>query len=117
MVHARRKGMTNGEYVYIVSTLSDISLDLDFWWMGISGRLNKTEVEKAWHSVLTLVPRPYNMTKYGEFQKQVIEKINKLSNGTNDTQGQVSAITWATIECYVLNVLAFFIFSRFRAMV
>jgi len=105
MVHARRKGMTNGEYVYIVSTLSDISLDLDFWWMGISGRLNKTEVEKAWHSVLTLVPRPYNMTKYGEFQKQVIEKINKLSNGTNDAQGQVfhyAAYLYDAVYLYAL---------------
>ena len=76
MVAARRRGMTNGDYVYIVSMISDIHQDqgLDYWWCGISCKVDKTEAEKAWHSVLTLVPRPYNYTKYERFQERVIEK-------------------------------------------
>ena len=93
MVSARKKGMTNGDYVYIVSTLSDIyrDLGLDYWWKGISGRVDKTEVEKAWHSVLTLVPRPYNATKYRKFQKQVIDKLDEIPESqTDETPDEVS---------------------------
>lgn len=76
MVAAKRKGMTNGDYAYIISTVSDIHQyeGLDYWWFGISGKVDQAEIEKAWHSVLTLVPRPYNVTKYETFQQQVIEK-------------------------------------------
>ena len=76
MVAAKRQGMTNGDYVYIVSTISDINQDhgLHYWWYGISGKVDKTEAEQALHSVLTLVPRPYNNAKYERFQKRVIEK-------------------------------------------
>ena len=77
MVAAKRQGMTNGDYVYIVSMISDINQDQDldyYWWYGISGKVDKTEAEQALHSALTLVPRPYNNAKYERFQKRVIEK-------------------------------------------
>ena len=76
MVAAKKQGMTNGDYVYIVSTISDIhhDQDLNYWWYGISGQVDQAEAEKAWRSVLTLVPRPYNHTKYEMFQARVIEK-------------------------------------------
>ena len=76
MEAAKRQGMTNGDYVYIVSAISDINHDLglDYWWYGISGKVDKTEAEQALHSVLTLVPRPYNNAKYERFQERVIEK-------------------------------------------
>lgn len=93
MVAAKRKGMTNGDYVYIVSTISDIHQDegLDYWWRGISGIVDKAELEKAWHSVLTLVPRPYNCTKYESFQQHVIEKSKDFPwKRPNDTQNKVS---------------------------
>lgn len=98
MVAAKSQGMTNGDYVFIVSTISDINQDrgLDYWWYGISGKVDKTEAEKALHSVLTLVPRPYNNTKYERFQQRVIEKsmafpwkqpgvnLNKVSMNRSD---------------------------------
>ena len=81
MVSARKQGMTNGDYVYIVSTLSEIYLGqaVDYWWAGISGAVNQTEAKKAWNSVLTLVPSPYNVTKYKKFQEQVVAKLNDFS--------------------------------------
>ena len=84
--------MANGDYVYIVSTISDIHQErgLDYWWRGISGKVNRSEAEKAWHSVLTLVPRPYNVTKYKQFQDQVVAKSKELPFQTNETLGQVS---------------------------
>ena len=93
MVAAGRKGMTNGDYVYIVSTISDINQDegLDYWWRGISGIVNKAEAEKAWHSVLTLVPRRYNCTKYERFQQRVIEKSKDFPwKQPSDTHNKVS---------------------------
>ena len=84
--------MTNGDYVYILSTISDIYQErgLDYWWWGISGKVNRSEAEKAWHSVLTLVPRPYNVTKYKQFQDQVVNKSGEFPKKTNETLGQVS---------------------------
>ncbi|XP_074638228.1 atrial natriuretic peptide receptor 2-like isoform X3 [Acropora palmata] len=78
MVSASKQGMTNGDYVYIVSTLSEIYLGqaVDYWWAGISGAVNQTEAKKAWNSVLTLVPSPHNVTKYKKFQKRVVAKLN-----------------------------------------
>ena len=95
MVAARKKGMTNGDYAYIISTLSDIHQEqgLDYWWRGISGIVDQAEAEKAWHSVLTLVPRPYNVTKYEAFQERVIEKSKSDDfpwKKTNETQEEVS---------------------------
>jgi len=92
MVAAKRQGMTNGDYVYIVSTISDIHQveGVDYWWNGISGIVDKAEAEKAWHSVLTLVPRPYNYTKYERFQKRVIEKSKAFQwKRSNETQSKV----------------------------
>ncbi|XP_068673854.1 atrial natriuretic peptide receptor 2-like isoform X2 [Montipora foliosa] len=87
MVSARRKGMTNGDYVYIVSTLSEIYLGhaLDYWWGGISGTVNQTEAKMAWNSVLTLVPNPFNVTKYKKFQEQVVAKLNDFPHRINQT--------------------------------
>lgn len=92
--------MTNGDYVYIVSMISDIHQDqnqdqcLDYWWTGISGKVDKTEAKSAWHSVLTLVPRPYNYTKYERFQERVIEKSKafpwKRPDGTQTDTNRVS---------------------------
>lgn len=94
MVSALRKGMTNGEYVYIISTaLSVIGQqlqDVEYWWRGISGKVDKVEAEKAWHSVLTLVPRPFNATKYEKFQQRVLEKAKDFPYHKNETQDQVS---------------------------
>ena len=93
MVRAKKKGMTNGDYVYIVSALSDIRTDQegDYWWLeGISGHVSKAEAEKAWHSVLTLVPRPFNQTKYDEFKKRVIDRLNDFPYYTNKTLANVS---------------------------
>ena len=93
MVAAKRQGMTNGDYVYIVSTISDIHQveGVDYWWNGISGIVDKAEVEKAWHSVLTLVPRPYNYTKYERFQERVIAKAKAFQwKRSNETQSKVS---------------------------
>ena len=95
MVAAKRQGMTNGDYVYIVSTISDIHQDEGqdewWWWTGISGIVDKAEAEKAWQSVLTLVPRPYNYTKYERFQERVIEKSKGAPwKRGNETQDKVS---------------------------
>lgn len=88
MVRARSKGMTNGDYVYIISTANSVigqqHQDAEYWLTGISGKINKVEAERAWHSVLTLVPRPFNATKYKKFQQRVLKKAN------DETQDQVS---------------------------
>ncbi|XP_015779320.1 PREDICTED: atrial natriuretic peptide receptor 2-like [Acropora digitifera] len=87
MVSASKQGMTNGDYVYIVSTLSEIYLGqaVDYWWAGISGAVNQTEAKKAWNSVLTLVPSPHNVTKYKKFQKRVVAKLNDFHGFRNRT--------------------------------
>jgi hypothetical protein len=38
---------------------------------------HKDLAEKAFHSVLALVPRPYNKTKYGHFESRVTEKFKE----------------------------------------
>ncbi|KAJ7340164.1 hypothetical protein OS493_002892 [Desmophyllum pertusum] len=103
----QRKGMTNGDYVYIISTLSDIyqHQELDYWWTGISGKINKAEAEKAWHSVLTLVPRPYNVTKYETFEQRMIEIPNEFPFQDNETQENVvhyAAYLYDAVYLYAL---------------
>lgn len=91
MVTARRKGMTNGDYVFIASTISDI-VEPDYWWRGIGGTFNESEAKEAWHSVLTLVPRPYNITKYRKFQDQVVTlKHTNFPIQTNYTHEKVQS--------------------------
>lgn len=94
--------MTNGDYAYIISTLSDIHPDegLDYWWRGFGG-INRSETEKAWHSVLTLVPRPYNVSK--TFQQLLIDKSKSSGypwNKTNyETQDEVSTNDFIRDQC------------------
>lgn len=99
MVAAKRKGMTNGDYAYIISTLSDIHQDegLDYWWRGISGIVDQAEAEKAWHSVLTLVPRPNNVSK--TFQQRVIDKSKSSGYPWNETQDEVSINNFIRDQC------------------
>lgn len=71
--------MTNGQYVYIINELTYEYLSFtkrDEWWEGMTGR-HKDVAEKAFHSVLALVPRPYNRTKYARFEKHVTEKFKE----------------------------------------
>ena len=66
--------MTNGDYVYIMSTLSDVQdQGMDYWSTGISGIVNENESRKALQSVLALVPKPFNLNKYNEFERRLIQ--------------------------------------------
>lgn len=74
MTRARKKGMTNGDYVYIMSTLSDVQdQGTDYWLQGKGGIVNENESKKALQSVLALVPKPFNLTKYNEFKRRLIQ--------------------------------------------
>lgn len=74
MTRARKKGMTNGDYVYIMSTLSDVQdQGTDYWLQGKGGIVDKNESKKALQSVLALVPKPFNLTKYNEFKRRLIQ--------------------------------------------
>ena len=90
MTRARKKGMTNGDYVYIMSTLSDVQdQGTDYWLQGISGIVNKNESRKALQSVLALVPKPSNLTKYNEFKRRLIQ-FGKANDANRYTPESVS---------------------------
>lgn len=80
LVAALKKGMTGGQYVYIISELSYDYLQWknspSYWWSGTNNK-DIDLAERAFHSVLALVPRPYNVTKYEEFESRVIEKFRE----------------------------------------
>lgn len=87
MTRARKKGMTNGDYVYIMSTLSDVQdQGTDYWLQGKGGIVNENESKKALQSVLALVPKPFNLTKYNEFKR----RLNGEENDVNNTLESVS---------------------------
>ncbi|PFX31871.1 Atrial natriuretic peptide receptor 1 [Stylophora pistillata] len=103
MVRAQKKGMTNGDYVYIISTANSVigqqHQNTEYWWTGISGKINKVEAERAWHSVLTLVPRPFNGTKYKKFQQRVLEKTKDT---TQDQVVHYAAYLYDAVYLYAL---------------
>ncbi|XP_031573570.1 speract receptor-like [Actinia tenebrosa] len=109
LVAAQRKGMTNGEYVYIINELTYEYLTFtsrDGWWEGMTG-LHKDVAEKAFHSVLALVPRPYNRTKYARFEKHVIEKFKEypFNNGKEQQIAlYYSAYLYDAVYLYALAV-------------
>ena len=80
MTRARKKGMTNGDYVYIMSTLSDVQdQGTDYWLQGKGGIVNENESKKALQSVLALVPKPFNLTKYNEFKRRLNGEANDVN--------------------------------------
>lgn len=80
MTRARKKGMTNGDYVYIMSTLSDVQdQGTDYWLQGKGGIVNENESKKALQSVLALVPKPFNLTKYNEFKRRLNGEANDVT--------------------------------------
>lgn len=72
--------MTNGDYVYIMSTLSDVQdQGTDYWLQGKGGIVNENESQKALQSVLALVPKPFNLTKYNEFKRRLSGEANDVN--------------------------------------
>lgn len=72
--------MTNGDYVYIMSTLSDVQdQGTDYWLQGKGGIVNEDESKKALQSVLALVPKPFNLTKYNKFKWRLSGEANDVN--------------------------------------
>jgi len=91
LVAALKKGMTNGQYVYIISELSyDYLQDSpSSWWSGMDDK-DVDLAERAFHSVLALVPRAYNITKYEQFERKVIRKFQEYPFYSEEIIGVVS---------------------------